>query len=369
MLEPWLSPVDTKNSIDPSRYPAHALYHSIQIYETQLPDISQVRLAIIGVEPEAADAIRRAWYPLAQTSFHQSVVDLGNVRNPNMSFLIPLMKELIVSGVIPVLIGADSNYLPALYAAFLEVVSEINLVVVDERVALSSPPEHGASDTYLNDIVYHPTYPPFHMGVIGYQIHQTPEAAQSVLSQRNFSAVRLGYARAQAEELEPVIRDADLVGFHLSAIRAADCPAVSSPTPSGFSSEEACQIARYAGMSDKLKMYGILGYQPGKDNQQLTAQVVAQMLWYFTDGVAHRKQDFPVSTEGLTEYVVDLKDLNHTLTFWKSKRSGRWWMQIPVKTRARHQRHRLVPCSYEDYKKATRDEMPDRLLQALRRFP
>lgn len=368
MLEPWLSPVDTAHLLDVSTLPYHALYHRIQVYEKRLPDISQARIAIIGVHPPAADAIRRSWYPLAQTSFHEAVSDLGNVRNPNASFLIPLMKELVASGVIPVLIGGAPNYLSALYAAFLEVLSEISLVVVDERVSLSPRPD-AVRGNYLDDIIFHPVNPPFHLGLIGHQIHQTPEETQEALSQRNYSTVRLGNARACMEELEPIIRDADLVGVHLSAIRAADCPGVDHPTPSGFSSEEACQIARYAGMSDKLKTFGILGYTHHSDPHHLTAQVVAQLLWYFVDGVGHRKQDFPVSTDGLTEYIVDLKDFAENLTFWKSKRSGRWWMQIPVKTREKHQRHRLIPCSYEDYKKATRDELPDRLLQALRRFP
>jgi len=368
MLEPWLAPVNTENILDVTALAPHALYHRIQVYEESLPDISQIRIAVIGVNPEAADTIRSAWYPLVQTGFHSAVSDLGNVRNPNVSFLIPLMKELVASGVIPVLIGGEANYLSALYAAFLEVLPEISLTVVDERVALS-PGQDKIAENYLDNIVFHPTHPPFHVGMVGHQIHQVPEEVQAILLKRNFSSLRLGNARAAMEELEPVVRDADLLGFHLSAIRAADCLGVYHPTPSGFTNEEACQIARYAGMSDKLKTFGILGYMPNADQRYLTAQVIGQMLWYFVDGVAQRKQDFPVSIDGLTEYIVDLKDLTYSLTFWKSKRSGRWWMQIPVKTRKTHQRHRLVPCSYEDYKKATRDELPDRLLQALRRFP
>jgi formiminoglutamase len=69
------------------------------------------------------------------------------------------------------------------------------------------------------------------------------------------------------------------------------------------------------------------------------------------------------------EYIVPLKQLDYQLTFWKSKRSGRWWLQVPVKTKKQHQRHRLIPCSYEDYQLAGQDQLPDRLLEAFRRFP
>ncbi|MCK6692611.1 MAG: hypothetical protein L6Q97_10970 [Thermoanaerobaculia bacterium] len=70
----------------------------------------------------------------------------------------------------------------------------------------------------------------------------------------------------------------------------------------------------------------------------------------------------------MTEYIVDFRGLNYQLTFWKSIRSGRWWMQTPVTTRKKHQRHYLIPCSFQDYQAACREELPDRLLQAMNRF-
>jgi formiminoglutamase len=60
--------------------------------------------------------------------------------------------------------------------------------------------------------------------------------------------------------------------------------------------------------------------------------------------------------------------LNYQLTFWKSTKSGRWWMQVPMKTKRQHERHRLVPCSYQDYQSACREELPERLMQAFGRF-
>jgi len=144
---------------------------------------------------------------------------------------------------------------------------------------------------------------------------------------------------------------------------------VEKPTPNGFSGEEMCQICRYAGMSDKLRTMGIIGYRPEVDTHRLSAQLQAQMIWYFLEGVHHRKNDFPVTTEGMVEYIVPLKQLDYQLTFWKSKRSGRWWLQVPVKTKKQYQRHRLIPCSYEDYQLAGQDQLPDRLLEAFRRFP
>jgi len=70
----------------------------------------------------------------------------------------------------------------------------------------------------------------------------------------------------------------------------------------------------------------------------------------------------------LTEYIVDFKSYSYQITFWNSIKSNRWWMQIPSKTDRKLRRHRLIPCSYEDYLKACEEELPERLLKAHRRF-
>jgi formiminoglutamase len=41
---------------------------------------------------------------------------------------------------------------------------------------------------------------------------------------------------------------------------------------------------------------------------------------------------------------------------------------VPTKTKRKLQRHRLIPCSYEDYLKACKEELPERLWKALKRF-
>ena len=92
------------------------------------------------------------------------------------------------------------------------------------------------------------------------------------------------------------------------------------------------------------------------------------MIWYFVDGYYHRMNDFPASMNGLVEYIVEYKHIEQPVTFWKSSKSGRWWMQIPFKTSSKHQRHKLIPCSYQDYQQACQDGLPDRLINAYKRF-
>ncbi len=261
--------------------------------------------------------------------------------------------------VLPIIIAGNEDLARAQFLAYQEAKALVNMAVVD--------------DTFRADGVYAPLFKPrhaqlFHFGLVGFQVHHTPPEAIEFMSKSHFDLVRLGKSRSNIEETEPVLRDADLLTFHLRALKQCEAPGVANPSPSGYFAEEACQLCRYAGMSDKLTSFGLYGFQADADRDGLTAQTSAQMLWYLLEGLFNRKGDYPASTTGLTEYVVDFRKLNHQLTFWKSAKSGRWWMQVPVATKRKHERHRLVPCSYQDYQSACREELPERLMQALERF-
>ena len=70
----------------------------------------------------------------------------------------------------------------------------------------------------------------------------------------------------------------------------------------------------------------------------------------------------------MKEYVVPIRD-HAPVTFWRSPRSDRWWLQYPAGEFAGEERHRLLPCSAGDYRQAAeRGEMPERLLRGFRRF-
>jgi hypothetical protein len=51
---------------------------------------------------------------------------------------------------------------------------------------------------------------------------------------------------------------------------------------------------------------------------------------------------------------------DYELVFVKSKKSDRWWMQVPYfGSKSVNERFYLVPCRYEDYQMAVSGEMPD----------
>lgn len=367
MLENWLRPLDEASLPAEADLADHQLGRHLLKFTGQLPALKEAQMALIGLDAREANAVRRQLYTLSFSFGDLRIADLGNVRKTDVPFLISPIKELLDSQIFPIIIGADVGRTLAQYQAFLSLQKNINLVVVDEKIRLQEANRQDES-AFLNDILLSPHAHLFHFGLIGCQSHFTDPSVFQFLDRHHFECVRLGAARSGLAELEPIVRDADLLSFNISALKSADAPGQPAPTPSGFTSEEACQIARYAGLSDKLKAFGIYGFQAASDRKQQTAHTIAQMIWYFIDGFVNRKGDFPVSSDGLTEYIVDFKGHDYQLTFWKSNKSGRWWMQIPVKRPKSARRHFLVPCSYRDYKLASQEELPDRLLNALQRF-
>jgi len=366
MLNHWLSPTVLKEDNTIQNLSKEQFGRNIAIYLDEIPNLEKVDLALIGISQKDADQVRSALYQLDYPFNAIRIADLGNIRNEDPSFIIPILKELLQSNIIPILIGRHPESSYAQFQAYNTLKRSTNLVCIDEKIRFSHTED--SEDFYLNNIINAKNSNLFHLSVLGFQSHFTSDTLLKMMDEYNYDYIRLGKVKGAAEEIEPLIRDADMLCFNLEALKYSDAPGVKQASPSGLFSEEACQLSRYAGISDKLTSIGFYGYQKEKDHHQQTSHVIAQLIWYFLDGFYHRMNDFPVSMNGLVEYIVEFKHIESPVTFWKSNKSGRWWMQVPVKTSDEHQRHQLVPCSYNDYLLASNDNFPDRLLNAVKRF-
>jgi formiminoglutamase len=364
MLENWLKPIDgnlISNHFDKSK-----LGSNIQCYVDKMPNLKKTQLAIVGIGEAEANEVRKALYEMTFPFTKIKVADLGNLRKEENGFITQLLRELIEGGICPIIIGHEGKVTQAQFLAHHSTQPSVSVVEVKERVVYH--PNKSEEDGYYLNSILEGQYRLFHFSTIGSQSHFVEEAVYHFLENNAFDCVRLGKAKAKLNALEPFIRDADMMSFHISSLKASDAPAVEEAAPSGFFSEEACQISRYAGMNDKLTSIGFYGFLSHLDQNGLTARTVSQLIWYFIDGFNNRQKDFPASMDQLVEYIVELKGYDHQFVFWKSNKTGRWWLQVPVKTKRKWKRHRLIPCSYDDYLATTKEDLPDRLLNALKRF-
>lgn len=365
MLDNWLRPINPSISND-LRLEQEQFGEKIKLYQQEFPSLKDVSVAIIGIGEAEADAVRRELYPMSFPFGKMKMADLGNVRKEDGAFIIPLLQELLESRICPIIIGSDGKSAQAQFKAHNSVQSSVSLVIVNESIPFH-PKQGELWGNYLNPVLNNKNRL-FHFSTLGCQSHFVDESVFVELENRDFDCIRLGKAKSSLPELEPYIRDADVLGFHLNSLKSSEAPGVENASPSGFFTEEACQISRYAGMSDKLTSIGFYGYRKQFDNGRQTAMTLAQLVWYFVDGFYNRKNDFPASMDDLVEYIVDFKGHDYQLTFWKSNKTGRWWLQVPAKTKKKHERHRLIPCSHRDYLQACNEELPARLVNAMKRF-
>jgi formiminoglutamase len=355
------------------------------------PDLDQIDIAIIGVKEDrngpdnegcslAPDYVRKYLYQLFQGPFKTRVADLGNIRAGDQVtdtyFAVKtVVAELIKQKVIPLIIGGTQDLTYANYQAYEDLGQIINIVSIDASFDIGIHKNQKVNHrNYLSTILTHQPNYLFNYTNIGYQTYFVDQDAIELMDQLFFDTYRLGMVRQNLEEVEPVVRNADLLSVDVSSIRQSDAPGNVNASPNGFYGEEACQIIRYAGLSDKLSSIGFYEVNPAFDNGEQTAHLVAQMIWYFLDGFYHRKNDLPdrnrkESGEYL-KYVVTIKDFQNEIVFYKSKKSDRWWMEVPcpMGMQAKYERQLLVPCSYKEYQAACQDEIPDKWWQVYQKF-
>ena len=158
-----------------------------------------------------------------------------------------------------------------------------------------------------------------------------------------------------------------MLSFDVTAIRSADAPGNRNAQPFGLTGEEACQICWYAGLNEKLSSVGFYEYNPSFDDaHRKTASVIATMIWYFVEGYYHRKNDQNFRGNDFLKYSVSMPVEPEVITFYKSKLSEKWWMEVPYPHgHSRYSRNSIVPCSYNDYQVAVKGEVPERYISAL----
>ncbi len=359
--------------------------------ENGFPSLDNIKIALMGVKEDrlgftnegcalAPDYVRKYLYQLFQGPFRQDIADLGNIRtgdqvNDTYFAVRSVVSELLKQNIVPVVIGGSQDITYAVYQAYVDAGKIVNIVAVDSRFDISPRQDEPVNHTnYLSCILAHKPSVLFNYTNLGYQTYFVDQDAIELMEKLYFDIYRLGFVRKDLEEVEPIVRSADMLTFDMSSIRQSDAPASANASPNGFYGEEACQIVRYAGLSDKLTSIGFYELNPAFDKGEQTAHLLAQMIWYFIDGFYNRKNDIPYlqgkEMGDFIRYVVSVKDMNSPLVFLKSKKTDRWWMEVPFPDggTTRFARQCLVPCSFKDYQAACKEEIPDKWWQVYQKL-
>jgi arginase family enzyme len=369
----YLNPIEFKNDIN-QYHPSQMFFISKNtIHETIA--LEGIDIAIIGVTEErntknkgtsmAPDEIRQMLYGLQKPTRNIKIADLGNLKNGNTINdtyfgLRDVIIELMSKNILPIIIGGGNDLVFANFLAYQKLEKVINIVAIDAKFDLGDAENEFNSESYLSKIVLEYCKNLFNYTNIGNQSYFVGPDETEIMNKMFFDTYRLGIARADLKETEPFIRDGDLISFDINSIKQSDAPGNKYPSPNGFFSHEACQLARYAGMSDRVTSFGIYEVNPLFDSNHQTTQLAAQIIWHFIEGFYQRKNDYPkIDVEQYTKFIVNLVNEKFDLVFYKSKKSERWWMEIPYPS-IKQSKKLIVSCSYDDYLTASKQELPNK---------
>ncbi len=332
------------------------------------PDIETADLIIVGCDEDSeggsnANAVRRQLYNMYYWHTGIKIADAGNIRRgatpaDTRAALQAVLQEIHDAGKVAIVIGGPHDLTLQQYGVFKRSQQMITASVADMLIDLDET-EVTTEHSFLMDMLTGTPNFLTHYNHIAFQSYYAHPRMLETLDKLRFDFYRLGKVKEHIEDMEPVLRTSDLFSFDMNAVRYSDAPANVDGSPNGLSGEDACQLTRYAGMSSALTSFGIYGYNHTTDTHDMTAKLIAQMIWYFVDGYLVRKTEAKLSEkEEFTMFNVAFTD-NDTV-FIKSKRTNRWWMKLPDQT--------YLPCSYNDYLIASNDQIPERWLRAQERL-
>lgn len=381
----FLSPVSEVVLAHNELLSLQALGRKIKIHTAEhgIPNLEGVKIAILGVLENRNDVnyigavvqlneIRNTFYSLFPGSWHTTLADLGDIHKGDSVTdtyfaLKTTIANLVKKNVIPVVIGGTQDLTYPVYRAFDSIMPMVNVVNVDSKFNLGDSTKKILNDSFVGKIVLDEPYNLFNYATVGYQTYFNSQEEKDLMDGLYFESYRLGEISKDITLVEPVMRDANIVSVDLSSVKGSEVSVNQKFSPNGLDGKEICAIARYAGISNKVSTFGIYEYKQSPDDE-LTVMLISQILWYFIEGVNFRINDDDFSDETTYQKFITLTDAQE-LVFYKSNKTGRWWIEIPFLSEINNKlkRHTLLPCMHQDYLDACNDIVPDRWYKAFQK--
>ena len=381
----FLSPVSDLVLAHNELLSAQALGRKLKIHSEQngIPDLDDVTIAIIGVlenrndvnyigEAFQLDEIRKSFYGLFPGIWNTTIADLGDIDKgesvEDTYFALKTAINLLVKkNIIPIILGGTQDLTYANYRAYDNLIPMVNIVNIDSKFDLGDSAKPIKNNSFVGKIILDQPYNLFNYATVGYQTYFNSQEEIDLMDNLYFESYRLGEVSNNISIVEPVLRDANIVSIDLTSVRSSEVSLNQKYSPNGLDGKEICAIARYAGISNKVSSFGIYEYKPSNDDE-ITSMLISQMLWYFIEGVNFRVKDDDFSDERNYQKYITLVD-SEELSFYKSIKTGRWWIEIPFLSEVNNKlkRHTLLPCMHEDYLDACNNKVPDRWYKAFRK--
>ena len=326
-------------------------------------------VAIFGVEEcinsvenrsceDAPDIIRKQLYALQGNFKKLNICDLGNVKGntakDTYAAVKDIVSELAEKNIVSIILGGSQDFTLPIFNGLKTHQPKVNVTIVDNKIDLGKDDNDFHSHSFVSHLLNEKQLR--RLEILAYQSYFVPESQLDFLKKHNQYAVRLGIMRASIGQIEPIIRDADLLSFDMSAIKQSDSPAYLYANPNGLTAQEACQLSLFAGYSDRIKTFGVFEMNPDFDRNHQSAALAAQMVWHFLEGLNNRQKDYPVKDiETYEKYIIHQDQLDQNIVFYENPVNNRWWIKIPNALGEKE----IYACSRYEYEEAKSGRIPD----------
>ena len=349
-----------------------------EIYNTNFPDWESSDIVLISVDENLGlnelpslesnhIKIRQQLYDYHLAKGNKlKMADLGIIKrgastSDTYAALEDITAEIQKKGKLLLILGGTQDLTYANYLGYKKLEQTINVTCIDQKIDLEMGSEAPiSSNNFINHLLtFQPSFL-FNFSILGCQQYYISEEQLNLFDELYFDYLRLGELNNNIKLAEPYLRNSDIISLDMSSIRRAEFSGTNENGPNGFFANEICQIAKYAGISDKLSSFGAYNFSKILDTHEV--ELTAQIFYFIIDGFCHRKKDYPIGTKkNHVKYAVFHEELNHNLVFHKSPKSQRWWLEVPYPPLKdfKFERHNLVPCNYEDYLTAQKGMIPD----------
>jgi formimidoylglutamase len=282
-----------------------ALYDSAEIVILGCPQDEGVRRidGRVGAA-QAPDAIRAQFYRLTTLNINKRMFDLGDIRigsslEETHDTQTAVVSRLIRDGKRVIVLGGGSDISFPDGVAMADVFGPdwwigVNIdAQLDVRIA-----DRRSSGTPYRQLLEGGHLRPDYFYEVAYQTHFASPVYYDYIRELGVNRISLELLRSRAEadlELKEQIRHKFIghssslntfFGFDMDAVRSADAPGTSSPSPLGLRAGEFIQLVKYAASLANTRIIEFTEVNPQFDIDNRTTKLVAIGMHRFCTGVA-----------------------------------------------------------------------------------
>src|SRR6218665_2047411 len=269
----FLDPIPLYQLNDDEGYTDGQLGKHIHLYHEELPNVDEANIVIVGInesrgngffekENDAANVIRKHLYQLHYWHTDIIIADIGNIKKgaeitDSYAAIRTVTAELMRKNKTVLLLGGSHDITLAQYGAYIELGRQIEATGIDAMIDLRGESPVRSQNFLLDMLTGEPSMVK-HYNHIAFQSYFVHPRMLETMDKLRFDCYRVGTVTEHIDEMEPVLRNTDLLSFDISAIKNSDAPA-NKVCPNGLTGIDACMLTRFAGLNNQLSSFGIYG--------------------------------------------------------------------------------------------------------------